>query len=87
MNVQPIYVTLLLPVPTVLVHLLAHAMLVSLATVSTVLMIMNAMTAAITAMLMLLAPMFQDHLNVLVTMGTLVLESIALITTNVLPII
>ena len=73
--------------PTMLDHLSAPAMTVTLVTVSSVLMIMNVMMAAITVMPMLLVPIVQVHFNVLVTMDTPVMESIASITMNALPMI
>ena len=86
-NAQPILATPMRAALTMSVHLSALAMTVTLVTASSVSTIMNVMMAAITVMPMLLVLMSQDHSNVLVTMDTPVMESIASITMNALPMI
>ena len=83
-NVQPILATSMPAALTLSVHWSALEMTVTQVTASSVSTIMNVMMVAITVMPMLLVPMSQDHSNVLVTMDTPVMESIASITMNAL---
>ena len=56
--------------PTMLDHLSASTMTLTLATVSSVSMIMNVMMAAMTVMPMLFVPIARDHYNVLLALNT-----------------
>ncbi len=87
MNAITILATPMVTAPTMMDHLSAPAMTVTLVTGLSVSTIMNVMMAAITVMLMLLVPIVQDHSSVLVTMDTPAMESIASITMNALPMI